>query len=813
MSELLLDIAVTNRSGRNTKHWKNQKVTWETLKKRLSETLRTLESVKEYHAMSKSEQGEKKDHGGFVGGYLDGGRRSVGSVRHRSVICLDLDAATPDAWETIKQTFTFECLVYSTHSHIPEKPRLRLIIPLSEIVTPDNYQAISRNIAHQIGMDMFDPTTFQPSRLMYWPSTAKDGEFYYQAQNGNILTPDTILSLYVDPNDISAWPQHPSEKESHRKQAAKQGDPRDKDGIIGAFCRAFDIHAAIDEFGLDYEPTVSDDRYTYLKGSSFAGAVVYNDDFIFSHHGTDPISGQLCNAFDMVRIHLYGEMDFDSTAKVPPSFKKMIAFATTLPQVRQEAVLADFSAIGPQIDPDNPDAEPEEINVEWAKNLTVERTGEVQTTIPNFELIIDNDPRLKGRFYYDEFEDRTFGLLPLPWEAGDRLRDLKDIDDSNLESFISKEYKIHHSTNIKKAFDNVCYRYKKHPVRDYLDKLQWDKKSRAETLLIDYLGADDTPYVRTVTRKMLAACVTRIYNPGAKFDNSIILIGPEGIFKSTLISRIGQKWFSDSFVGVKGVDSMQQLQGTWLMEMSELEGLKKADITSVKSFLSKTMDKYRSSYGRRNNIHPRQTVFWGTTNEESPLKGDTGNRRFWPVTVQGVTKQQFNKLTQAVVDQIWAEAKHFYQQNEDLDLPDNIRIEAKEMQKKHTESDSRKGMISNYLELLLPENWDEMGRQERHRYIHGDDPDFRAKGVNRRDRVCAAEIWIELLGGNLKELNNFNTKPVHEAMDSMQGWERTENPQTFSIYGRQRAYVRTGGTVSVKTKSQNELTEVLNEIL
>lgn len=802
-----LNIARTNRSGRKTKQWKNIQTDWTALKARLSETLRTLESVREYHTFPKSTQAEIKDHGGFVGGYLNEGRRTAGSVRHRSVLCLDMDNATSGAWETITKKFTFECLVYSTHSHTPDHPRLRWIIPLETNVSPDQYQAISRRLAEETGIEMFDATTFQPERLMYWPTTAKDGEFYFRQQEGPHLDPETILASYPDPADASAWPQHPAEKEIIRHNAAKQGDPKDKPGLIGAFCRAYDIRTAIDTFLPEiYEETGHNDRYTYTKGTSAAGAVVYQDDFIYSHHGTDPIQGQLCNAFDMVRIHLYGEMDADTKVTTPsamPSFKKMMTLATTLDEVKQAVLQADFSDIpGDTEDPAPPD-------LEWVKLLEINKQGKYEPSIPNFELIIDNDPRLKNRFYYDEFEDRTFGMLPLPWEEGNRMRDLKDIDDSNLESFIYKNYGTHHATNIKKAFDNVCYRYKKHPVREYLDTLEWDRVPRADSLLIDYMGADNTEYVRTVTRKILTACVTRIYQPGAKFDNSMILIGPEGIFKSTFIARLGQKWFSDSFVGVTGVDSMQQLQGTWLMEMGELEGLKKAEITAIKSFLSKTMDKYRSSYGRRNNIHPRQTIFWGTTNEENPLKGDTGNRRFWPVVVKGVPKDKFNKLA-AVVDQVWAEAKYRYQQGEDLDLPDHIRAEAKEMQKKHTESDSRKGLIANFLDMPLPETWDELGRVERHRYINGDDHEFRAKGTILRDKVCAAEIWVELLGGNLKDMNTYNTKSIHENMSTMPGWEKAENPLSFSIYGRQRAYVRAGSmTVNVKIKEEYKVEDLL----
>jgi predicted P-loop ATPase len=792
---LTFDIATATKS--NLRDWTNKKTDWPSLSKRLSETMRTSESSAEYARMTKPEKAEAKKNGSFVAGYINDGRRSKTSIRHRSMITLDLDKATPNVWAIITKLYDFTTLIYSTHSHTPENPRIRLIIPLSNPVTPDEYGAISRKIAEQVGMSMFDPTTFQHERLMYWPSTPHDGVFYTENQNTYFLNPQTILSQYVDPLDITAWPQHPEGKKLIDHLADKQGDPGDKPGLIGAFCRAYDVYGAQEFIPGVYEQT-TDDRMTYTAGSSASGAVIYqNGLFIYSHHGTDPIQETLCNAFDMVRIHKFGKKDADSKATTTaslPSSKAMMKFIATLPAVIKEAAIADFAPIEKE--------ELEEQNNDWLSKLTVDRFGQTEQTIPNFELIIDNDPKLKNKFYYDEFEDRTFGQLPFPWEEGDRLRDLKDIDDSNLESYISRKYRIHHAANIKKAFDNVCFKYKKHPVRDYLDTLEWDKKSRIDTLLIDHLGATDNLYIRTVTRKALLACATRIYYPGTKFDNTLVIIGEEGLRKSTLLSLLGGKWFSDTFVGVTGVDSMQQLQGTWIMEMGELEGLNKADVTAIKSFLSRTMDKYRSSYGRRNNVHPRQTVFWGTTNISNFLRGDAGNRRFWPVEV-------YKKMAAIPdVDQVWAEAKHYCKLGETLDIPDEVHALAKEEQKKHGNSDERTGIIANYLEMPLPDNWDELSRHERRNYIFGDEL-LMARGANYRTKVCSAEIWVELFKREISDMTAYNTKSIHESMAAIPGWQKADNPLTFSIYGRQRAYIRIEEYKPLVKTIQHETEDIL----
>lgn len=173
-----MKIAVGN--SRMDKRWKNKDISWEEFKNTVRTTKRTTETVSEFRKMSKAQQDSVKDVGGFVGGALREGKRRNGYVLCRSLLTLDMDYATPDIWEQIEVLYDWSCCVYSTHKSTPEAPRLRLVVPLAREVSEDEYPALGRMVAKEIGIDLFDDTTYEPSRLMYWPSTPSDGEFVFR---------------------------------------------------------------------------------------------------------------------------------------------------------------------------------------------------------------------------------------------------------------------------------------------------------------------------------------------------------------------------------------------------------------------------------------------------------------------------------------------------------------------------------------------------------------------------------------------------------------------------------------------------------
>ena len=292
--------------SRMAKHWQNKEILWSELLEKLTTTTRTRETAAEYAAMTKDEKNRCKDVGGFVAGYLKEGKRNNASVVNRCAVCLDADNADPELLDDLDMTFINAYALYSTHSHTPEHMRLRIIIPLSRTVTPDEYAAVARRIADNLILTRFDPTTFEPARLMYWPSTPEDGEYVFRYEDAPFLDPDAVLASYADWKDTSLWPTTQPIEERLRSTATKAEDPLNKTGIIGAFCKAHSMTDVLEHIlASRYTPTIMDGRYTYVGGTSVGGLVVYDDKFAFSHHATDPASGRLCNAFDLVRWHLF----------------------------------------------------------------------------------------------------------------------------------------------------------------------------------------------------------------------------------------------------------------------------------------------------------------------------------------------------------------------------------------------------------------------------------------------------------------------------------------------------------------------------
>lgn len=200
-----MDLVIATGQSRKSKLWKNTKMSWGDFVERLKTTTRTSETQGEFANMPKSQQDDIKDVGGFVGGKVKNGKRQSGSIENRILLTLDADFADSDFCDNISMFYDFTYCIYSTHKHTAEKPRFRLVILLSRPCTPDEYEAVARMVAYDIGIDMFDDTTYQPHRLMYWPSTSIDGEYVFEHEENKPLDVDKVLAKYEDWRDVSSW--------------------------------------------------------------------------------------------------------------------------------------------------------------------------------------------------------------------------------------------------------------------------------------------------------------------------------------------------------------------------------------------------------------------------------------------------------------------------------------------------------------------------------------------------------------------------------------------------------------------------------
>ena len=795
------DLAIATGKSRFETAWKNKSIRWSTLLKRLSQSQQTAETHAEYMKMPKAEQDRVKDIGGFVGGHLKEGKRKSGTVACRQIITLDIDNPPENLWDDIQNSFEPDIMhalaIYSTHKHTEGNPRLRLLMPLDREVSPDEYEAIARKIAEKVGMQYFDPSTFQPSRLMYWPSNSSDVAPVFEFQDLPILKADDVLAEYPDWTDISYWPEPDGMTNARKKLADKQGDPLQKKGLVGAFCRTYSIPEAIATFLSDvYEPTAKENRYTYKAGSSASGLVVYDGElFAFSNHSTDPASGQLCNAFDLVRIHRFGHLDEDVPPEKSgvslPSYKAMTEFVASDPETkrtiaaeRQADAAEDFAEGLPNGKTDN----------DWVTKLEVDKRGNYLPNPRNAELILRHDERLQGISYNEMTRGYEIRGKGLPWPTQDRF--WRDADYGLLYMYISKVYKVEFAERVlMAAFTGAAMQRRFHPVREFVESLpEWDGVPRVDELLIRILGAPDTEYTRQVTRKTLVGCISRATDPGCKFDTVLVLDGKPGIGKSTLLRKLGGEWFSDSLslTDTRDKTAAEKLQGVWIMEIGEMQGTRKADVDILKGFLSRQVDEYRPAFGRVVERRPRLTVIFGTTNTVTGFLRDvTGNRRFWPVPVEGGEGPW--DITEDDIRQIWAEAKKRADDGETTFLDEEMEKEAERMQREALEYDEREGSVIEYLETLLPEDFYEWDIEKRVDYFREDElaPE-RDDGILIRERVSCMEIFCECFGKPRSAWKKQDGYDIAAIMARIPGWERGGDTgrRRDKAYGLQRYFLR-----------------------
>lgn len=792
-------IVISTAGSRKSVNWQTSKLMWSEFCDKLKAPVRSPETLQDYLGYSKARQDDLKDVGGFVGGSLAGARRKANAVTGRDLITLDLDNIPRGGTDDIlKRVSSLGCgaAVYSTRKHSDFAPRLRVILPLDRTVAADEYEPIARKIAELLGISFCDPTTFEASRLMYWPSCSSDSPYVCEVYDRPFCSGAGVLAMFEDWRDVSRWPQIPGAEAVEKRRLAKHENPLDKTGLVGAFCRAYNITDAMDKFipGM-YEATSCPGRYTYTGGTTTGGAIVYDNDlFLYSHHATDPCSGQLVNAFDMIRLHMYGDRDDTAKEGTPvskmPSYLAMKALAggdkTVTDLMAKERIDQATEAFK---DSDGAVTKTEENDLNWISLLTLDGNGQIKKTINNAVIILEHDPMLKGKIAVDQFASQGVALGALPWNACEGQRPWDDEDDANYANYMEQFYGIKGRDLLNQALTIVSGRHKFNNVKKYLTGLNWDGTKRLDTLLVDYLGAEDNTYTRAVIRKTLCAAVTRALHDFIKFDNMPIITGPQGIGKSTFLRELGKGWFSDSLTTFEGKDAAELIQGVWINEIGELTAMSKQETNAVKQFLSKVDDIYRAPYGRRTGRYPRRCVFFGTSNESEFLKDQTGNRRFWPVDVGTCTptKSVWDDLPDEV-DQIWAEAYTYYALGEALYMPKEIETLAGMMQHEHRETSSLEGLILDFLDTPVPRNWEYLSIQQRRMFLNSN-AQYEGELIPI-DKVCAAEIWVEVLNGEIKYMKRQNSVEINSILSNIPGWEKVKTNLRCGPYGRQKGFRR-----------------------
>ena len=793
------DIVISTGNSRKSIDWKTEVMKWSDFVNKIKTPVRTDETLEEFLAMRKPDQDELKDVGGFVGGKLKEGKRRNVNILSRDLVTLDLDNIEAGKTQEVLKRISglnIGYAVYSTRKHSDYQPRLRVIIPVDRSMTSDEYEPVARKLGNMIGIGLCDPTTFEVARLMFWASCSSDSVYISEHEDKPFIKVDWVLSQYKDWKDVTEWPQVPGYDKVRENQVKKQQDPTEKGGVIGAFCKVFNIYEAIERFIPDsYEICDVKDRLTYTGGSTYGGAVVYDDMFVYSHHATDPAGQTLCNAFDLVRLHKFGALDEEAKELTPngklPSSVEMRKLAHGIDEVNNLMMQEKYQRAVENFDA----VEEKKIDTSWTKKLIRDRNGKIESTIKNIEIILENDPYLKGKITLDEFANRSLVLGKLPWDHSEVFepREWEDADDSGLRSYLETVHGIVGMNKIYDALMLVTKKYKSNEVKEYLENLIWDGVPRLETLLIDYFGVADNSYTRQVMKVSLTAAVARAVGKGVKWDYTPIIYGPQGKYKTWFFEILGSKWFNNSLGNFDGKEAAITIQGSWIIELGELASMAKSELNAIKLFLTKREDIYREPFGRRTGKHPRRCVFFGTTNDWEFLRDRTGDRRFWPVVILETEPTKVVPVDlPKELDQIWAEAYFNYSvMGLKLDLEgDEAKAIALEMQQQHSESSPLEGMITEFLEKEIPEDWQRKTVKQRRDYFNsGMEPvkDTTKKYI-KRDRICALEIWNECFGRDPGSLKRFNTKEINDILANNPAWERGKKAIRFGEYGVQKGF-------------------------
>ena len=796
----------------NSKAWKPKKISWSELVSKFYAVKRTDEDIEDYFRMTSDEKTEIKNAAGaFVGGRLNGTLRSNTTLQARDLLTLDIDSATPEQakeFKAIAEKYT-GC-IYTTHSHTPGSPRFRYVAPLSRSVSSAEYVAICEYLINNVfAADYVDLCSTRPAQLMFFPTAAKNGFFDCKDFTGEIFDADKILETAK---------KNPKWEDTARALAAKQANPLEKEGVIGEFCRAFSIIDVLTDpelLGDQYEATTDPKRYL-LKGShSVPGVIVYpykgadgsiiEDAFMYSHHAKDPTCNTLCNAFDAYRIHKFGDLETEeSLKKAIKGIRDMPKMQEALKALRKKQMEKDFAddedidlsgydVQEPKAEADDPTAQ--EPETEKKKHLDI--VFEI-----NEKLVKrgQNDPRpanIKSNFDRILLEDPVFGGLrknlfldrieiegKLPWRNKEMQRRYGSVwCDSDLVaalSYIARYYgDMHNKQMLEDSIQTVADKRAFHPIVEKLSQLPaWDGVRRAESIFIDYLGAEDSAYTRAVTMKTLQALVERVKRPGCKYDYMIILDGGQGIGKTTMFDRLSLGYHTDT-LSLRDMDNLQkayeQTQGAWIVEVSELAGAKKAEVEFIKAFVSRREDKCRKAYGHYVDISPRQFVLVGTTNETSDyLRDPTGNRRFYPVHCAGMVGEDgkvdiyyaYKHFTKDVVDQVWAEVLQSLKDEAfSAELPADLKSEAESRQAEMTEKDDRLELVQKYVDMLVPEDWyksydEDQKRQYTQRYLRDTLDENDDMGVEHLNYITPLHLWQYVFEQPAVKLDNFQTRAM-----------------------------------------------------
>lgn len=847
--------------GKSLRLVQNVIMEWgEFVETKLSKSFDDKLTLQQFKDLSKDLQAKRKqEHGYFIGCQMRKGVRHNTNMMERQLLTFDIDQGTPELLKALRDGTSglgkIEYVVYSTKTHGDGEIKLRLVIPLAKLLPLDHYQAASRICAWLLDYTMtaVDTVSFIPGQIMYLPAHCRDVEPIFFHRKGPLIDIYRVMEDWGGGDrwkDIGLLPLSPRERGLRENSGSRAQNPLDKRGIVGAFCREYSIHDGIAEFLSDiYEPSeVGPDglpqRYTYIPGTSSNGVQVYDDGHMQSWHGSDPASGMNLNIFDAVRIHRYGDLDTYGEKEITDprqfrSFKAMeqwlLGNSEVMAELRDSYYNFDDNEIDAELEGESSEVTSEEIpdsafegmpgggdddlvDHDWRDDLDLTEKATIRITLHNIILILRNANRFKGRFGHNGFTHMDCLVKPLrakPLKIDHRIpagQDFVMLEDTHFASiramFEAPRGKDKAGWGMKvsdrdltAAVLSVCHENTFHPINDYLNGLPlWDGVRRLDTFWRMTCHTPDTPYHRQAGRLFLTAAVARVYEPGCKFDFMPVIIGPQGIRKSTLVMKLGQiKWSGET----EGhFDSKQKFveaaMGFWFLEMGELVHFRRAkDEEAIKTSLSGTVDHVRLPYRKNPERIPRQFVMIGTTNNEAFLRDR--HRRIWPILC-GPGDVDIEWLV-ANLDQLFAEAVAEYRRMKresnsgilPLYLTGEAATELDVRQDDHlmaNEAEAMAGMFREYLGMEVPFHQSKPGWTQEDQT----DDDLGDGTLVLRDYTCALELFNRCLGQDPKNYDQRTAQKIGDAMRLLLPEWRPGKQARCGKWGQQRTYRRINET-------------------
>jgi len=810
---------------------------------------RTKEKFNEYVNADKSTKLALKDVGGYIGGETQGNKRTNNVRITRQLLTLDIDTKLPNILPYLQRNIFFYCIVHSTHSHAPDENRFRIIAPLSREVNEDEYQALGRRVAysienakHETMQGLFDETTFQANRLMFFPSVSADGEYVCELFNFEVgleqqavIDVDKVLDSYLDRNDVYEWFKPEKQNEAQiGKSALENKSPLKAKGMVGAFNRTYTVSQAIEKFLPHIYKKERNGRYTFIGGESFGGGITLaNDTLFYSHHGTDPANLYYRSAFDLVRIHKFGTYDTGFTPEKEiekdvleksDSFMKMIEFCRSIPEVvehsennislnqrleQQEKYVNEHWQDEVPSTPNGDNGEPKTKDKSWLVQL-----DGLKSNTAKLDVIFTNDDQIGNLFYFDTFRANIcFQRKPFWHKDFVEGQALQDKDMAHIRVHLDKVYNIKGEKVIDDAVVVESDKIQRNKVLDFFESLTWDGKPRLETFFTDFFKVSSNPFTKAAFKHWLVGAVSRIYRAGAPMDMLLIIKGKQGIGKSLFFKKLAtldfkkpaDHLYSDTKIDFdKAKDSYEQLEGIWIYEWKELAGMNMSEQESIKAFVDKTEDKFRRSYGRRNVEIKRRVAFGGSTNDTTPLRDRTGNRRFLVMEAQLKQNECYikdeTKFTEAYRNQLLAEAIHLYKKGFDIFAWSEEEMEwwEKSNESNLAENDLM-GSISSFLSMKRTRTWYSMSPEEMTKYV--DEYDFEKNTTTSAvwgeeflaepDKTCVLEIWRVALRQKDITINRYHRELILAAVEKL-GWKLEKRQLRFGAFGSQLAIMKVG---------------------